>query len=59
MEQQRLLSSPLKAGAFVFMQFYTGGAKLVVGGIALVMASTGLMIKHALSGAWRRRLLER
>jgi hypothetical protein len=59
MVQQRLLNSPLRDGAFVFMQFYRAGVKQVDGGIALAMASTDLMIKHVLSGAWRQHLLGR
>jgi hypothetical protein len=57
MEQQRLSNSPLKVDAFASMQFYPGGVKQVVGGIALAMASTDLMIKGVLSGAWRLHLL--
>jgi hypothetical protein len=41
------------------MQSYRAGVKQVDGGIALAMASTDLMIKHVLSGAWRLHLLER
>jgi hypothetical protein len=50
MVQQHLLSSLLRVDAFAFMQFYPGGAKQVVGGIALAMASTDLMIKPGLCG---------
>jgi hypothetical protein len=59
MVQQRPLNSPLRDAAFVFMQSYRAGVKQVDGGIALAMASTDLMIKHVLSGAWRLHLLER
>jgi hypothetical protein len=41
------------------MQFYQDGVKQVVGGIALAMASTDLMIKHVRCGAWRQHLLGR
>jgi hypothetical protein len=51
MGQQRPLNLLLRAGAFVSMQSYLDGAKQVGGGIALVMASIALMIKHVHCGA--------
>jgi hypothetical protein len=50
MEQQRLLNLLSRVGAFVSTQSCLGGVKLVVGGIALAMASTDQMIKPARYG---------
>ena len=50
-----LLSNlPSAANAFVSMQFSLVGAKQVVGGTALAMASSVLTIKRALSGKLRQ-----
>jgi hypothetical protein len=50
MGQQLPSNLPLGAGAFVYMQCFLDGVKQADGGIALVMASTDQMIKHAHSG---------
>jgi hypothetical protein len=50
MEQQRLLSSPIKENVFAFTRSYQDGVKQVAGGIALAMASIALMIKHVRCG---------
>jgi hypothetical protein len=59
MAQQRQLNLLIAVDAFEFMQSLLDGAKLVVGGIALAMASIALMIKPAPFGGLKQHRLGR
>jgi hypothetical protein len=57
MAQQRQSNLLIAVDAFEFTQSLPGGANLVVGGIALAMASIGLMIKPGHFGGLKQHRL--